>query len=115
MVLAGVPLAGVRCGKPYSAESPTVWEALKKAALKAGLEDLTLHDLRRTCGCRLLQDYGAPMEVISRWLGHSSIKVTETVYAFLTDEDLHQAVERGRPNVVMINERRAKFRASGDN
>jgi integrase len=50
-------------GQAYSEESPTIWEALKKAARKAGLEDLTFHDLRRTCGCRLLQDYGASMEV----------------------------------------------------
>lgn len=100
-------------GAAYSRESPTVWEALKKAARKAGLEDLTLHDLRRTCGCRLLQDYGVSMEIVSRWLGHSSIKVTENVYAFLRDEDLHRAVEKGRENVIQIVEKRAKLRASG--
>jgi integrase len=101
-------------GKPYSEESPTIWEALKKAARKAGIEDLTLHDRRRTCGCRLLQDYGAPMEVVSRWLGHSSIKVTETVYAFLSDEEMRRAVERGRENATRIAERRAKLKGSGE-
>jgi integrase len=110
----GIAVFGTADGKPYSAESPTVWEALKKSARKAGIEDLTVHDLRRTCGCRLLQDYGAPMEIVSRWLGHSSIKVTETRYAFLTDEEMHRAVERGRPNVIKLNERRAKIISSGD-
>lgn len=101
-------------GSAYSKESPTVWEALKKAARKAALGDLTLHDLRRTCGCRLLQDYGASMEVVSRWLGHSSIKVTENVYAFLRDEDLHRAIEKGRENVIQIVQKRARLRTAGD-
>jgi integrase len=101
-------------GQPYSKESPTVWEALKKAARKAGIDDLTFHDLRRTCGCRLLQDYGASMEVVSRWLGHSSIAVTERCYAFLRIEDLHRAVEKGRENVIQIAAKRAQLKASGD-
>jgi len=110
----GLTVFGTADGTPYSEESPTVWEALKKAARKAGIEDLTLHDLRRTCGCRLLQDYRAPMQVVSRWLGHSSIKVTERRYAFLSDENLHQAVESGKQNVIEIAARREKLRASGD-
>jgi integrase len=101
-------------GAAYSKETPTVWEALKKAARKAGIEGLTLHDLRRTCGCRLLQDYGTSMEIVSRWLGHSSIVVTERCYAFLRVEDLHRAVEKGRENVIQIAEKRARLKASGD-
>ena len=101
-------------GQSYSEESPTIWEALKKAARKAGIEDLTFHDLRRTCGCRLLQDYGASMEVVSRWLGHSSIAVTERCYAFLRIEDLHRAVEKGRENVIQIAAKGAQLKASGE-
>jgi integrase len=62
---------------------PTNYEALQKAVRRAGhaiatpLEHVEWHDLRRTCGCRLLQDLGFSMEETSRWLGHSSIKVTE--------------------------------------
>jgi integrase/recombinase XerD len=89
-----------------------VWVALKAAARKAGIEDLTLHDLRRTCGCRLLQDYGASMEVVSRWLGHSSIVVTERCYAFLRVEDLHRAIEKGRENVIQIDAKRALWKTS---
>ena len=50
------------------------------------------------------------MEVVSRWLGHSSIAVTERYYAFLRIEDLHRAVEKGRENVIQIDAKRAMLR-----
>jgi integrase len=89
-------------GQRYSPNSPYVWESFKKIARNAGIEDLTVHDLRRTCGCRLLRDLRMSMEEVSKWLGHSSIKVTERVYAFLEIDDLHQAVERTRDNIVTL-------------
>lgn len=71
-------------------------KGLAGAAKRAGIKPLTWHDLRRTCGCRLLQDRGLSMEQVSRWLGHSSVLTTERVYAFLTTEHLHEAI--GRPH-----------------
>jgi integrase/recombinase XerD len=41
---------------------------------------LTCHVGRRTCGMLLLER-GLSMEVVSRWLGHSSVKMTENLYA----------------------------------
>ena len=41
---------------------------------------LTCHVGRRTCGMLLL-DAGLSMEAVSKWLGHSSIKMTETLYS----------------------------------
>lgn len=67
-------------------------KGLKGAAKRAGIRELTWHDLRRTCGCRLLQDHRMPMERVSRWLGHSSVMVTEKHYAFLEDQHLHDAI-----------------------
>jgi len=55
------------------------------------IPDLTWHDLRRTCGCRLLQDHKMTMEAVSKWLGHSSIAVTENAYDFLETHHLHEA------------------------
>ena len=82
-------------GQRYSPNSPTNWEALQKAVRKAGIADrVQWHDLRRTCGCRLLQDRGFSLEAVAKWLGHSSVKVTERHYAFLTKAELHKAVER---------------------
>lgn len=66
------------------------------AARRAGIEDFTEHDLRRTCGTRLLQKHKRQMAEVSRWLGHSSIKVTEKHYAFLREEDLDEVVEADR-------------------
>lgn len=70
-------------------------KALLGAAKRAQIRRLTWHDLRRTCGCRLLQDYGMSIEKVSKWLGHSSIEVTQRSYAFLETEHLHEAVAAG--------------------
>lgn len=79
-------------------ETGTRYRAMNKglsgAAKRAGIRPLTWHDLRRTCGCRLLQEHRMSMEEVSRWLGHSSIQVTEKAYAFLEDEHLQQAIDR---------------------
>jgi len=91
-------------GNRYSRTSPYVWESFQKICRHAGVKDFTIHDLRRTCGCRLLQDRRMSMEEVSKWLGHSSIKVTERVYAFLDVEHLHRAVERTSGNVVTLPE-----------
>lgn len=59
------------------------------------IPDLIWHDLRRTCGCRLLQDHKLPIEQVSRWLGHSSTQITERAYAFLDVRHLHASVGTG--------------------
>jgi integrase/recombinase XerD len=69
-------------------------KGLRGACKRAGIPILTWHDLRRTCGCRLLQDRGMSIEEVSKWLGHSSIDVTQRAYAFLEDEQLHEAAAR---------------------
>jgi integrase len=66
------------------------------ARTAAGLTDIIWHDLRRTCGCRLLQDHKLSMDEVAKWLGHQSPEVTRRVYAFLTVEQLHEAVEKSR-------------------
>lgn len=80
-----------------------LYHALQKVAAIAGVEHVTWHDLRRTCGCRLLQDRGLTMERVSKWLGHSSIKTTERVYAFLSIDDLHRAVGTGSGSRAIEN------------
>lgn len=66
---------------------------LETARKKAGISYVSWHDLRRTCGCRLLQDHGMPIERVSKWLGHSSVGVTEKSYAFLEIQHLHNAIK----------------------
>jgi integrase len=72
-------------------------KGLKAAARRAGIEDLRWQDLRRTAGCRWLQRDGKSMEEVSILLGHSSVMVTETRYAFLEAEDV--AASLGHTNV----------------
>lgn len=68
---------------------------LAGAVRRSGIEPIRWHDLRRTCGCRLLQDHGLSIYKVARWLGHASVAVTERSYAFLGRDDLHEAVRQG--------------------
>lgn len=52
------------------------------ACKNIGATDLTIHDLRRSLGTWMLSS-GASIEEVSKTLGHSSIRVTEQVYAHL--------------------------------
>ena len=73
-----------------------LYRPLQTALKRAGIEEhIEWHDLRRTCGCRLLQDYQMPIERVSAWLGHSSVTVTQKHYAFLNVAQLHQSVSDG--------------------
>lgn len=67
-------------------------QGLKLAAARAGIHDLRWHDLRRTCGCRLLQDHDMDIKAVSVFLGHSSVQQTERAYAFLREEDLARKI-----------------------
>lgn len=69
-----------------------LYQQLARVAVRVGVRDLRWHDLRRTCGCRLIQDWQMPMERVKLWLGHSSVLVTEKVYAFLDVRHLHKSV-----------------------
>lgn len=72
-----------------SVENP--FEVLKN---EVNLKDIVWHDFRRTCGCRLLQEHGAAMIEVSKWLRHSSVAVTEKHYAFLNVKALDIVAQR---------------------
>lgn len=65
---------------------------LQNLGIRCGVTGIRWHDLRRTCGCRLLQDHHLSMERVSKWLGHATIQQTQTTYAFLEVADLHAGV-----------------------
>jgi len=89
-----VPLFVTKDGKRYSPESPTMYEALQKACRRAGVAPVSWHDLRRTCGCRLLQDHGLSIQEVSAWLGHGDVRITQQRYAFLKIDQLQRALKR---------------------
>jgi len=53
-----------------------LWEIVKEAATRAGIEKLAPHDLRRTCA-RLCHLAGGELDQIQFLLGHVSIQTTE--------------------------------------
>ncbi len=59
-----------------------VRRVLKKTCALARMENFHLHDLRRTLGTWMLS-HGIPIAIVSKKLGHSSIRITEQVYAHL--------------------------------
>ncbi|WP_217133813.1 tyrosine-type recombinase/integrase [Leucobacter chinensis] len=64
------------------------------SALKtAGIDYLTIHDLRHTAAS-LAVSSGAHVKVIQRMLGHASASITLDVYADLFEDDLGLLVER---------------------
>lgn len=84
--------AGWRDKVDSAREKPSLgWRS--KAGIRA---EVDFRDLRHTCGCHLAQGTWTPrpltLHEIKRWLGHSSISVTERHYAALTSDNLHNAV-----------------------
>ncbi len=63
------------------------WRALRK---KAGVKNLTIHDLRKTTGSRIVRATGN-LAAASKQLGHSSIAITAKHYAHITPDDVHAA------------------------
>lgn len=57
------------------------------ALRRAGLEPMTIHDLRHTCAA-LAVSAGANVLALQRMLGHTSAKMTLDTYAGLFDSDL---------------------------
>ena len=53
-----------------------LWEIVREAASRAGIEQLAPHDLRRTCA-RLCHLAGGELDQIQFLLGHVSIQTTE--------------------------------------
>ena len=68
-------------------DSSTVQEVLKKAAVRAGIPHLSPHTLRHTFATRYLAA-GGNIYTLSQILGHSSVQITEKVYAHLQKADL---------------------------
>ena len=71
------------------------WRRIRKAA---GLEDVRLHDLRRTVGSWLAQD-GISLHLIGKVLNHADAKTT-AVYAHFDDLDQRRALEEHGASIV---------------
>ena len=73
-----------------------VWNILKTAAKKSGVDPkITPHTLRHSFATHLLQN-GASLRHVQELLGHSSISTTQ-VYTHLTDSHVREEYERSHP------------------
>lgn len=75
-------------------------EYLKEVAKAAGIDKpITTHWARHT-GATMLLNAGVPIEVVSRVCGHSSIKMTEKIYAKLLPNTVIDAVNKIEDKIV---------------
>lgn len=74
----------------YTAFRSRAWD---KAAKKAGLPDVTPHDLRHSCAS-LMRAAGADVKEIQTQLGHRSPVVTLSTYTHLFDDALDPVMDR---------------------
>jgi integrase len=64
-----------------------------RARIAAGIPDVTIHDLRRSCGTMLIRA-GVDLYVVSKILGHSSVTVTQQRYAHLATKQLSEGMRK---------------------
>jgi integrase len=76
-------------GTPLNARN--LLRHLETTATKAKLGKVTFHELRHTAGSLMLQN-GKTMTTVSKILGHSSVGVTEKIYAHSYEDDKREAV-----------------------
>lgn len=67
-------------------------KGFKRAAIRAGMPEVTPHDLRRTAATWMAMK-GVKMRIISEYLGHTSTAITEKVYAKFHPDYLEEAAE----------------------
>ena len=88
---------------PYSYDG--VYELIvRKYYAKAGIIGADLHTLRKTAGARLIQK-GVDIYRVSKFLGHSSVTVTERHYVDLLKQDylqIAEIMESGKSDHEMI-------------
>ncbi len=77
-------------GRPWTPGYVT--HAFRKAANKAGLSDLHVHDLRHTFACRLLRGR-VDIYTVSKLLRHATVVMSER-YAHLSQADLKAAIAK---------------------
>jgi integrase len=82
------------------------WRALRE---RAEVQGVTIHDLRRTYGLHVARAAG--LHVASKLLRHSTVRITERVYAPLGLDELRKATEKvakGRGKVLQLRRRGEK-------
>ncbi|MFD1898780.1 tyrosine-type recombinase/integrase [Ottowia pentelensis] len=77
---------------PLDVSAEGIKSGFRRAREKAGMPEVQFRDLRRSCGT-LMRQHGVDLHTISRILGHSSVQVTERVYAHLSTQQMREGLE----------------------
>jgi integrase/recombinase XerD len=84
-------------GKVMSRQA--LWQVVRNAAHKVGLEDrVSPHVLRHSCATHLLE-HGADIRVVQELLGHAAITTTQ-VYTKVSPELLRRVYEQSHPRAL---------------
>ena len=86
------------CGKKLGQHLVNLTDAWGRIRAAAGLDDLRIHDLRRTVGSWLVRD-GASLHLVGSVLNHKDQKTTAG-YAYFQTKERHRALDKHGRNVV---------------
>lgn len=79
----------IEIGKRY----PVTYHGMREAWLQiceaAGITNLNIHDLRKTCGARIVRTTG-DLLAASKILNHANIRDTANAYSYITSNDLRR-------------------------
>ena len=81
------------------------WRQIRQSA---GLEDVRLHDLRRTVGS-WLATAGHSLHIVGKILNHADISTTQKVYAQLAQDPLKAAMEEHGEKIISITKIREEI------
>ncbi|MFA5434691.1 MAG: site-specific integrase, partial [Candidatus Neomarinimicrobiota bacterium] len=77
---------------PFEQNYEYMFKKIAKYYIAADIKDANIHVLRKTFGSTLCQKK-LDIFTISKLMGHSSVRVTESHYAELLDKDLREGIE----------------------
>lgn len=77
---------------PHRLDKSSIECIIRKAGLRAGIDNVHPHRIRRTCATLALRR-GMPIEQVSKMLGHESIETT-TIYASSTLDEVKRSHEK---------------------
>lgn len=86
------------CGRKTGQPLVNLNDAWNRVRAAAGLNDLRIHDLRRTVGSWLVRD-GASLHLVGSVLDHKDQKTTAG-YAYFQTKERHKALDKHGRNVI---------------
>lgn len=87
-------------GKVFKVNREMLNKTIKRGAKRVGIESkLSIHSMRHIFCTSLLKN-GVPLQIVSRLMRHSSIKITDSVYSHYIIEDLSLALNSKHPLVA---------------